>query len=122
MRTWVALAITVLACSVAVAEKEDVDGVSSEKLQVKKDGRKSYFLIHKDGEKAPAEGYRLLVVLPGGDGSEAFHPFVKRIHKNALPPGYLTAQLIAFKWTPDQQIVWPHQNNKVPNTTTLQKV
>ena len=43
---------------------------------------------------APAEGYRLLVILPGGDGSTDFRPFVQRIAKHGLPPGYL----IAARW------------------------
>src|SRR5260370_8353160 len=51
--------------------------------------------------------------MPGGDGSAAFHPFVKRIYTHALSDRYLAAQPIAFQWTPDQQIVWPSKTNPV---------
>ncbi len=101
-------------CMIAVAQ-EDVVNVPSKKLPADGDSRKAYFLIGpgKD-DKRPDQGYKLLLVLPGGDGSESFHPFVKRIYKYALPEGYLIAQLVAVKWTPDQQIVWPHKRNTVP--------
>jgi predicted esterase len=49
----------------------------------------------------------LILVLPGGDGSADFQPFVKRIYKNAVPDGYLVAQLVAVASTNKQQIVWP---------------
>ncbi|HEX2971555.1 MAG TPA: hypothetical protein VHP11_04445, partial [Tepidisphaeraceae bacterium] len=55
----------------------------------------------------------LLLVLPGGDGSADFHPFVKRIYQNALTGDYLVAQLIAPKWDAGQQIVWPTQKSRV---------
>ncbi len=74
-----------------------------------------YFLIGpRPDERVSAEGYKLLVVLPGGDGGADFNPFVCRIFKNALPAGYIVAQPVAFKWTADQQIVWPTRMNKVP--------
>ncbi|HTQ09442.1 MAG TPA: M56 family metallopeptidase [Fimbriimonadaceae bacterium] len=86
----------------------DVKDVSNESLTVGGDPKMRYFLI---GAKAPepASGYKLLVVLPGGDGSADFNPFVRRIWKNALPPGYLVAELVAPKWSDDQfqSIVWP---------------
>ena len=76
---------------------------------------KRYFPIHSsDGAQPPKGGYKLLIVLAGGDGSEAFHPFVKRIYEHGLPRGYLLAQLVAVKWTPNQQIVWPQEKNRVP--------
>lgn len=49
----------------------------------------------------------VLIVLPGGDGSEDFTPFVRRIAENELPPGFVLAQLVAVRWTEDQQVVWP---------------
>ena len=61
----------------------------------------------------PAEGYGLVVIMPGGDGSADFHPFVKRIYKNALSDRYLAAQPIAVNWADDQQIVWPTKTNPV---------
>lgn len=102
-------------CWVAAAQ-EDVADITSKKLQAGGDPKKTYFLIGSgNDEKQPDQGHKLLVVLPGGDGSESFLPFVKRIYKNALPEGYLAVQLVAVKWTPDQKVVWPHKRNTVPN-------
>jgi len=69
------------------------------------------------GAAAPNEGYRLLVVLPGGDGGADFHPFVKRIFKLALNDRYLVAQLIAPRWSEDQftQVVWPTRTHPWPS-------
>ena len=54
-----------------------------------------------------------MVVLPGGNGSADFHPFVSRIHANSLGDDFVLAQPIAKKWTDDQQIVWPTKKLKV---------
>ena len=72
----------------------------------KLDANLRYFLIGAE-HAAPADGYKLLVVLPGGDGGEAFQPFLKRIHQNVLGEEYLMLQLIAPKWNRRQQVVWP---------------
>jgi predicted esterase len=49
-----------------------------------------------------------MLVLPGGDGSADFKPFVTNIAQQALPDGYLVAQLVAPKWRDDEnRIVWP---------------
>lgn len=107
---WIAL--VALGLQVAAAQ-DDVAGVQSKELRAGKDENKRYFLIEPDttSPKAPAEGYGLLVVLAGGDGSADFHPFVKRIYANAVPQGYLLAQPVAVKWSEDQQIVWPTTKN-----------
>jgi predicted esterase len=97
-----------------LAAQEDVADIASQDLRAGKDENKRYFLIEPDkGATAPEKAYGLLVVLPGGDGGEAFHPFVKRIYKNAVPQGYLLAQPVAVKWTRNQQIVWPTGKNRV---------
>jgi len=44
----------------------------------------------------PAEGYRLLILLPGGDGSAEFHWFAQRIAKYALLSGYMRAPARRF--------------------------
>lgn len=83
----------------------DVKDVPNEGRSAGNDPLKRYFLIGK-----PAAGpSKLLVVIPGGDGGEAFNPWVRRIWKNALPPGYLVAQVIAPQWSEDQKqaLVWP---------------
>lgn len=92
--------------------QEDVADVPAQVLYADGDRNKQYFLIgaYKDA-KPPKEGYRLLLILPGGDGSADFHPFCKRIYKYALSSDYLVAQLVAPKWSEDQfeKVVWPTQ-------------
>lgn len=97
-----------------VFAQDDVADVPAESLKADGDEKMQYFLIGKtDAERAPKSGFGLLVVLPGGDGSADFQPFVKRIYKNALPDGYLVAQPVAVKWKEDQQIVWPTEGTPV---------
>jgi beta-lactamase regulating signal transducer with metallopeptidase domain/predicted esterase len=92
----------------------DVADIPSQELQAAGDANKRYLLIGpKKNSKPPAEGYGLLVIMPGGDGSADFHPFVKRIYKNALSDRYLAAQPIAVQWTKNQEIVWPTKTNPV---------
>jgi predicted esterase len=72
------------------------------------DKDKRYFLFGPGkGAKAPAAGYGLVVVLPGGEGGADFRPFVGDISKKAMPKGYLVAQSVAVKWTAEQEITWP---------------
>jgi predicted esterase len=95
------------------AAQDDVADVPSQDLRAGKDDQKRYFLIGPaKGAKAPKDGYGLVVILPGGPGTADFHPFVKRIYKNALPDGYLAAQPVAVKWADDQEIVWPTAGTK----------
>jgi predicted esterase len=97
-----------------LAAQDDVADIVSQDLRVGKDEHKRYFLIGPPKKlKAPSKGYGLLVVLPGGAGSADFHPFVKRIYKNAVPQGYVLAQPVAVKWTEGQAIVWPTDKNRV---------
>jgi predicted esterase len=97
-----------------LAAQDDVADIVSQDLRAGKDEHKRYFLVEPPKSvKAPKRGYGLLVVLPGGDGSADFHPFVKRIYKNAVPEGYVLAQPVAVKWTEKQQIVWPTDKNRV---------
>jgi predicted esterase len=86
-------------------DEADVPAVD---LRVGGDAKKRYFLIGA-ADKAPRDGYALLVVLPGGDGSEEFSPFVRNIYHNALSQRWLIAQVVAPKWDDNQfdQIVWP---------------
>jgi predicted esterase len=94
--------------------QDDVADVPSRKIAIGGDESKSYFLIGaRETVKAPDKGFGLIVIMPAGDGSAEFHPFVKRIFKNALPEGYLAAQPVAVKWTEGQQIVWPTEVSKV---------
>ncbi len=94
--------------------QDDVADVAAEDLRIDDDQNKRYFLIGA-GEKIkpPAKGFGLVIVLPGGDGSAEFHPFVKRIYKHGLPKGYVVAQPVAVKWTASQEIVWPTDKSRV---------
>lgn len=98
-----------LSCILPVAAGQTVQETPVEDLRIDDDENKHYFLIGPKAEaKPPTDGYRLLVVLPGGDGSAHFHPFVKRIFENALRDGYILAQAVAPKWSDDKnRIVWP---------------
>lgn len=125
------VAIVALAAAGARAQ-DDVADVPAEKIAIGGDENQTYFLIGpaKDdmpekGDAAakgdnpakgdssskpdarPAEGFGLVVIMPGGDGSAKFHPFVKRIFKHSLPKGYLVAQPVTPKWSENQRIVWP---------------
>jgi poly(3-hydroxybutyrate) depolymerase len=84
-------------------------------LRANKDENKRYLLIGPTPEaKAPKEGYRLLLVLPGSDGSAEFRWFVQNIRRQVLSDDYLVAELVAVKWKPDQTIVWPTKLSPTP--------
>jgi predicted esterase len=109
----------------AATAQDDVASVPSKERKAGGDQQKRYFLIGADSNrKEPADGWGLVVVLPGGDGSADFQPFVKRIWSKALPAGYLIAQPVAIQWTEKQQIVWPTAKSRAPkmNFTTEQFV
>ena len=114
MSRWVfVLCVLVVSFAGRAARADDIDDVPSQDLKIDKDENKRYFLIGPmKGAKAPAKGYGLIVVMPGGSGSADFHPFVKRIFLNAVPEGYVVAQPVAVKWTEKQQIVWPTAKDK----------
>jgi len=96
---------------------DDVADVHLEERTAGDDPRKRYLLIGPGaGTAVPEDGYRLLILLPGGDGSAEFRWFAQRIAKNALPSGYLVAELVAVSWTPEQfqQVVWPTVSHRMP--------
>lgn len=98
-----------------LAAQDDVADITSQDLRAGQDENKRYFLIVPPEERpVPTTGYGLLVVLPGGAGNADFHPFVKRIYKQAISDGYLLAQPVAVKWSEQQEIVWPTERNRVP--------
>lgn len=100
-------------CPKASAQ-DDLPDIASQELRADGDEQKRYFLVGpRDVTKVPRRGFGLLVVLPGGDGSAEFHPFIKRVYKNAMPPGYLVAQLVAVKWADAQEVIWPTKKNPV---------
>lgn len=96
------------------AAEDGSAGIPSRDLRAADNPKMRYFLIGpRPDARRPKRGYRLLIVLPGGDGGADFHPFVKRIAENALPDSYLVAQPVAFKWTAGQKITWPTNKNPV---------
>src|SRR4051794_30018660 len=78
--------------------QDDVADVPSEDLRVGGNEQQRYFLsgAGKANEKEPKDGFAFLLVLPGGDGSAEFNPFVKRIWNNALQEGMIVAHLVAI--------------------------
>jgi predicted esterase len=94
--------------------QEEVAGIPSKEIKLpapkglKDAPEKSYFLIGpKEGAKEAKEGFGLLVVLPGGDGSREFHNFVKRIYDQALGSDWVAAQPVAIPWARSKDVVWP---------------
>jgi len=72
------------------------------------DPMKRYFLY---GPKAtpPEDPRPLLLIMPGGDGSAEFKPFITNIWRQTAPEDMLVAQLVAPRWGPEQfdNVVWP---------------
>ena len=62
------------------------------------------------------KGRKLLVVIPGGDGSAAMRVFAQRLHAQALDDSWLVAQLVAPKWDAGQfeTNVWPTAKTSWP--------
>lgn len=104
-----ALAASTFARSAFVQdEAADIADIPWQAQQVGKAERMLYHLIgYDETAEAPEEGYRLLLVLPGGDGSAGFRDFVRRIRKHVLDERWIVAQLVAPVWDAEQEIVWP---------------
>lgn len=98
------------------AAQDDIAEVASKDLNAGGDAMKRYFLIGSPEGKAPPGGYALLVVLPGGDASAEFNPFVKRIFENVLDSRWLMAELVAPEWNAQQfeRVVWPTTKLRYP--------
>jgi predicted esterase len=96
---------------------DDVADVPAEDLRAGGDEKKRYFLIGTaDKEQTPENGYKLLIVLPGGDGGADFNPFVRRIYQNVLDKDWLIAQVVAPEWDGKQfeKLVWPTIKDRYP--------
>lgn len=96
--------------------EDEFAALESQDLRAGGDEHQRYFLSRFKQGDAPKPGYKLLLVLPGGDGGADFHGFVQRIHLNALSDEYLVAQLVAPRWTEQQaeELVWPTERNPWP--------
>jgi hypothetical protein len=101
----------------AAAPVPEEDARKPEDIRIGGDGNRRY-LLHAPGGavKDPPGGWRLLVVLPGGDGGDGFATFVGRIREHALGEEWLIAQVVAPKWSADQAAsnVWPTKLNPWP--------
>jgi predicted esterase len=108
------VAFCTLTVDVDARGQDDIEDVASQDIRIDGDERQRYFLLgpKKDAGK-PEKGYSLLVILPGGDGSAEFAPFVKRIYQHALSDEYLAAQPVAVKWNDDQGIIWPTAKDRI---------
>jgi len=97
----------------ASAEATAGDDAAAPPIKVDVGQGQGEYLLVPPGESSKEKPAGLLVVLPGGDGSADFHPFVRNIQRMALAGAYAVAQPIATKWTPDQEITWPTNKVKV---------
>jgi len=86
-------------------------------VTIDKDEHQRY-IVHAPAAdvQVPKNGWKLLVVMPGGSGSEDFTPFVGRIRENALSDEWIVLQLIAPVWSEAQAQtnVWPTKLNPWP--------
>ena len=99
--------IVIILATVTGANAAAADGPVEERL-AGNDQNKRYFLMGPRAERAPERGYRLLLVLPGGDGSDQFRAFVESLAQHAVSEDYLVAQLIAPRWYDGEDgIIWP---------------
>ena len=99
----------------AAKEKDEADDLPTQDKKADGDEQKRY-LVHgpaKD-EKQPKDGWKILYVLPGGNGGEDFKGFVKNMRKQVFHDGYLVVQLIAPKWTENQPVTWPTKAVPLP--------
>ncbi len=94
---------------------DDVADVPAVDVRLDDDANRRYALIGHDPErKPPKDGYRLLLILPGGSGSIDFHAFCKRIAKHALDDDWLAVQVVAPVWSSEQSEthVWPTREHE----------
>jgi len=86
----------------------DVADVPAVNFAAEYDNQKRYTLIglRKDEPSTP---YKVLVVLPGGDGQAGSRDFLRRVYKNSLSPEWVLVQVIAPRWDAAQadEVVWP---------------
>lgn len=92
---------------------DDVKDVPARDLHALGDPQRRYFLIGADPKaKAPAAGFGLLLVLPGGSGDANMTSFVRRVWKECCPKDLLVAELVSVHW-PGTEVVWPTRYAKI---------
>lgn len=114
IRPVVLASLVVSALAVPAAARDEIPAVDK---TLAGNAKQRYFLIGDTKAEPPEAGFGLLLVLPGGDGGADFHPFTKNIWANALPDGYLVAQLVAVPSKNPKQITWPTAKAKDPKQT-----
>jgi predicted esterase len=104
----------------AEAVPPDIADIPFQDLKAGGDENRRYFLIGpRPGAKPPAAGYRLALILPGGEGGADFRAFVQRILKNSLPDDCIVAELVAPKWARSKEYVWPTSISKTETPKIL---
>lgn len=82
------------------------------------DAKKRYFLTGpKAGDVEPEAGWGVVLVLPGGDGSDGFRKWVSERYDTWIDAGFVWAELVAPKWVADPQIIWPIQPSAADGRT-----
>jgi len=71
-----------------------------------------WFLVPPRSSSAGKAGKKagLVVVLPGGDATREFRPWVENVLLAQAPDDCVGVMLAAVKWSDDQTIVWPVQD------------
>lgn len=78
------------------------------------DAQKRFFLTGpKAGDAEPADGFGLVLVLPGGDGSAEFRDWIRERYEPWVDASWVWAGLVAPKWSASQEIIWPGAASKV---------
>ncbi len=63
---------------------DEFGGAGNQGMESGGDARKQYFVIGpRQDQPAPEGGWKLVLILPGGDGSAELNPFCRRIHRQA---------------------------------------
>ncbi len=99
-----------------ISTTADVEDIPCEDIRIGGDSNKRYFLIGDSKGACPDEGFKLAIIMPGGDGGEDFNPFVRRIHKYALGGDWIVAEPVAVYWSKAQEIVWPTKKDAVADS------
>ncbi len=94
-------------------EKTPLPKASAEHVVPDKEGMEYFQFGPKHRDPAPDAGYALVLVLPGGSGNAEFRAWCEERYQDWVGAGVVMAELVAKKWTPEQQIIWPTEKSKV---------
>ncbi|QQE10654.1 hypothetical protein JD969_14245 [Planctomycetota bacterium] len=101
------------------ANVTDVADISATRITLDKDKKKTYILMDSQStsEETESQPRPLLIIIPGGDGSEDFHFFCRRLYKFAAleaNPNFIAVQPIAPQWSKMQtdNVTWPNKYHK----------